>query len=182
MKIIKQVLITAIVAALVSGVGVPYAKKHLINGSTIRKGTITGKQVRFPAAQQLHPGARAASSRAHASVTDQFTPVAILGTYDKGDPNSVLRVDWTGGAGVQNSPCEFQIRVDGQPGAGGDVVVYQSAEWIATSALYSGLPTGVHEVEVYARLSNFAGQDYGCFVDPDVKAPRSVGTVTELVQ
>lgn len=180
MNTLKQIVITAMVASVIGGVGVPFAKQHLINGHSIKRGTITGKQVKFPAAKQLTPGAR--SAKAHVSVADQFSPVAVLGTYDKKDPSSVLRVDWIGGAGVQVSPCEFQIRVDGQSGAGGDVVVYQNAEWISTAALFNGLSTGIHEVEVYAKLANFAGQDYGCFVDPDVHAPRSVGAATEVVQ
>lgn len=181
MKTLKQILITAVVAALVSGVGVPYAKQHLINGKQIKKGTVTGKQVKFPKARAI-AGASAASARAHASVADQFTAVAAVGTYTKQDAQAVLRVDWTGAVGAGVSPCLFQLRINGQPGQGGEMYVTGGREWQNTSALFSDLPAGDYRVEIWARLTQFAGQDYPCTVDPSSDAPRPTAVATEEVR
>lgn len=183
MKTIKQIFITAIVAALVSGVGVPYAKQHLINGKQIKKGTITGKQVRFPAARPLS-GARAAraSAVAHTSVTDRYTPVAVLGSYEKLDAQSVLRIDWGGVLSAQQNACVFQVRVDGLPGDGNEIYVPGGPQQYTVSSLFTGLGAGSHEVSLYARVLDYAGGDFACNVNPRPGVTVTPATATEEVR
>jgi hypothetical protein len=182
MKTLKQILITAVVAALVSGVGVPYAKQHLINGKQIKKGTITGKQVKFPSARGLSGGVRTAAAAPRTAVGADFQPVAVLGSYNKADANSVLRIDWTGGVSQTINTCVFQVRVDGVPGEGGLYTTNAPSNWVNVSALFNDIGAGDHLVEVYAKALHFGGADTECSVDPDPAQPASQSTATEEVR
>jgi hypothetical protein len=147
---VKQIAITAIVVVLVSGVGVPYAKKHLINGKQIKKGTITGKQVKFPAAHRVSLGARAGARKTS----------AFGGNYVKGDPNSVLQVTWSGTASADFSPCLYTLTVDGKqaPGGGGQAYVQNSQTVnVSVQALFPGLAVGPHDIAISGVSINAPG-------------------------
>jgi hypothetical protein len=171
----------ALVIAL-TGAGA-YAAKHLISGKQIKNNSIKPSKVKFPAARQVKPGAAKAGSVAHTSVGTSYQQVFVAGTYQKGTDASVLQITWTGTAGAGFSPCVFQLRVDGQPPAGGGGEVYvQNSNTVSVSnqALFSGLKTGSHEVAIFARAIN--GGDYPCTVGGDPGGIAQTVNAAELVQ
>ena len=172
MKTIKQVVITAVVASLVSGVGLPLAKKHLINGHDIKKGTVTGKQVKFPTARRVGVTARSASAH---------TASSFDGPYIKLDPASVLQVTWSGTVTGYDSPCIYQLTVDGNPPSGGGGQAYVSNSQtasVSTQALFPGLEVGEHIIGIESTPIN--GPGYIC--DVGNKGIDTTVNVVEAIQ
>lgn len=175
----------ALLVAL-TGVGaVAAGKLNLISGKQIKNNSIRAKKVKFPKATPVRPGgARASRVIAQKSVSDQYEQVAVMGTYAKRDPTSVLQLTWTGTARADFSPCIFQLRVDGQPpiGGGGEVYV-QNSNTVSVSAqgLFTALSPGPHEVAVYARLP-VAGGSHPCTVGPEHAQIAQTVNAAELIQ
>jgi hypothetical protein len=171
----------ALVIALTMGGA--WAASHLISGKQIKNNSIKAKKVKFPRARPLGPPAHAAA-KAHASVSDQYSQVADLGSYSKSDPTSVLQVTWTGPVSTDFDPCVFQLRVDGQPpagGGGGEVLVQNSTTLsISDQALFSGLGVGNHEVSVWARIRD-VGPNYPCTVGGTNPSVPQTANAVELV-
>lgn len=113
---------------------------------------------------------------------DAFALADNAGIYNKIDPTSVLEVDWSGTASAGFSPCKFQLRVDGQPSsasAGELYVANGSTLSVAVSALFSGLATGPHQIEVWA-VSALEGS-YPCTVGPASAGIGQTFVVSEQV-
>lgn len=169
------------------GVGPTLAKRAgLISGKQIKNNSIKAKKVKFPRAQRVRPGgARAAKVIAHTSVGEQYQAVSVMGTYDKADATSTLQITWTGPAqSYAPGGCVFQLRVDGQPPSegGSEYFIAGGNANITTQALFPGIATGTHEIEVFAKSVNSGGADYPCVVGPpEVPIPQTVNAV-ELVQ
>lgn len=103
-------------------------------------------------------------------VGGDFVNVDPVTTYTKVDPTSVLEVTWTGSASAGFSPCQFQLRVDGQPAAPGAGVIYVSNGSIqgnvSLTASFEGLAEGPHEVAIFARTTGGGGSPQPCTVSP----------------
>lgn len=184
MSTIRQIAVTAIVAALVGAVSAEAGHRYLINSpKQIKPGAIRGKQVKFPRAQPIGTKPASGSSRpvigkaASAGQSGGFEPLAVLGAYTKVDGASVLQLDWNGAALAASSPCVFQLRLDGEPGSGGQAYVF-GLSGVTASGMFEGVPAGTHEVEVYARETQ-AGNPAGCDLAGEV--PQAVNA-TEVVR
>jgi hypothetical protein len=150
-----------------------------VESSDIGTGQVTPSDVTMPNPQQLQETGAATSE-----VGATFTLLDPVGTYVKQDPDSALEVDWTGTAAAGFSGCNFQLRVDGTPSANeaGTVFVANGgqAESIAATALFSGLPTGQHSIEIWARTT-LGGGSYSCTVGPATAGIGQTIVVSELV-
>jgi hypothetical protein len=110
-----------------------------------------------------------------------------MGTYMKGTADSTLQVTWTGTATAGFSPCVFQLRVDGKPptGGGGEIFIPNGGSSFSVSdqGLFSGLPAGQQEVEIFARIpAVYGGADYPCTVGGDTGDIAQTVNAAELVQ
>lgn len=158
-------------------------KNGTIRKVDLRKNAVTPQKVKFPRARAIQGAG--ASAAAAATVADTFEPVAQMGTYKKLDAGSVLQVTWSGTADSGDLACIFQLRVDGQPPAGGGGEVYlRSGATLSVSvqALFSGLGAGEHSVEIYARMPDFSGTEYPCTVNPPAAQIEQTVNAAELVQ
>jgi hypothetical protein len=147
--------------------------KDGVKSSDIDNGTVHPADVTMPPPDQLQE-----SDTASAQVGTDFQLVDVVGTYDKQDPTSTLEVDWTGTA--VGTPCWFQIRVDGQPSGttGGDVYANGGIPIsVSATALFEGLPTGSHQIEVWAR----APSTRSCVVGPAAAELGQTFVVSEQV-
>ena len=163
--------------------------KRIKNGAVrtvdLHSGAVTAAKAKFPVAKQLRSTPRQPrSTGATASVGNTYQPAANFGAYDKTDPTSVLQVTWTGTAAGGFSGCNFQVRVDGQPPAGGGAEIYVpnggSAYSVSDQGLFTGLPPGSHQVQIYAKAINPG--DYPCTVGPAEAQVSQTVNVAELVQ
>ena len=133
----------------------------------------------LPAAEQVvAPGA------AVGQVGEEFSLVTTLDSYAKVDPTTALEVVWNGSAEAGFSPCQFQIRVDGQPPVAGAAIAYVQNGSIngavTRTGLFSGLTAGPHEVQIWAR-STTPGGPFPCTVGPDAAGIAQSVSYTELV-
>lgn len=145
-------------------VGAPDLQDGGITSTDIGTNQVTPTDIDLPdPVQTVEPGA------ASASLGTDFVNLDPIETYVKVDGTSDLEVTWSGSAEAGFSPCQFQIRVDGQAAAAGAGVVYVANGTIngnvSTTALFSGLPAGPHDVAIYARAVN-AGGSYPCTIGP----------------
>jgi hypothetical protein len=153
-----------------------------VEGSDIGNGEVQPQDVTMPDPQQLVD-----SATATAKVGSEFALVANVGSYSKADPAAVLEVDWTGTANAPGSSCIFQLRVDGQPAPQGAGMVYvtnvgpESTTSVAVSALFPGLPPGVHAIELWARINNNPGISDPCIVGPSQAGIPQTFVVTEQI-
>lgn len=142
-------------------------KEGAVQSTDIGTGEVEPQDVTMPDPKQLQ---QAGSTTAN--VGTDFGLVATAGTYTKADGASVLQVDWTGTVEAPTASCVFQLRVDGQPsamGAGAIFVQIGTAISVSASALFAGLPSGLHTIEVWARTPNPG------FTDPCVVGPEKAG-------
>lgn len=133
-----------------------------VQTSDIGAGQVAPEDVTMPAPAQISE-----TSVETVQAPDGFVVVDVAGSYAKADPSSLLEVSWTGTVATGFSPCIFQLRVDGQPSganAGEIYVANSSTLSVSVSALFSGLPVGPHQVEVWAK-SSLEGS-YPCTVGP----------------
>jgi hypothetical protein len=153
-----------------------------IDSTDIGNGEVEPQDVTMPDPAQLKE-----SDVATFVPTVDFALLDIVGSYSKDDPTSVLEVDWTGSVeghnGGEASGCVFQLRVDGQPPAGGGGEIFGKGLTSASaSALFPGLAAGPHQVEIWARkvLPN-TGMGDSCTVGPAEAGIKQTVVVSELV-
>jgi hypothetical protein len=158
--------------------------KDLMNGAVrtadIGEGQVQPSDIELPPPVELKaPGVFYAEPP-----TMDFLTLAQVGAYEKKDPTSFLRVDWTGSVeghnGGEASGCVFQLRVDGQPaGAGTGEVFAQGLTSVSDSAIFGSLPPGPHKVEIWARLA--AIDQHGSALDSCTVGPQEAGGVAQTV-
>jgi hypothetical protein len=155
-----------------------------IGEGEVRAGDIGSNQVQptdlqLPAPQQ---GVEAGTSSA--AVSEEFTVLDPVETYVKVDPTSVLEVTWTGSAAAGFSPCQFQVRVDGNPPADEAGTVYVGNGTvngnITTSVTFAGLGEGPHEIAIYARAIG-GGGTFPCTVGPEQAQIKQTFIIAEQV-
>lgn len=149
-----------------------------VDSTAIQDGAVSADQLALPA-----PTLVLSNGEQSANVDDGFERVAALGTIDKQTLDSKLSLDWTGVVSAGPSPCVFQLRVDGQPGAtgAGEVFVQNSVTMTASvESLFAAGP-GTHQLEVWARTVNSGGASYPCTVDPDGTGVSQTVVLQELV-
>lgn len=151
-----------------------------VQSSDIGEGQVTPDDVTMPDPDQLVD-----SDIAKAEFGEEFGRLSDVGTYAKEAPDSLLQVDWTGSAAAGFAGCQFQIRVDGQasgPGAGVFFVANGGqAVSVASTALFSGLPTGAHTIEVWARTVGGGGAQFPCTIGPASAGIAQTFVVSEQV-
>jgi len=159
-----------------------------VSSSDIGNGQVTPQDVTMPGPEQIKDSDVA--KLAPASLA--FQRLDEVGSYTKEDPDSALQVEWTGSVDGHNegeaSGCVFQLRVDGQPPQGGGGEVFGlGVVSIADSALFSGLGSGPHAIEIWARLAQFEPTPMGgpnansCTVGPAAAGISQTIVVSELV-
>lgn len=158
--------------------------RNAIQSSDIGAGQVTAEDVTLPAPAQLKNSATAVID----SPTTDFQRIYVGGTYDKQDASSALEIDWTGSVFGENageaSGCIFQLRVDGQPAAGGGGEAFGTRLIaVSASAVFSGLAAGPHQIEIWARVILPGQLDEGneCVVGPEEAGIAQTFVVTELV-
>lgn len=151
-----------------------------VQTSDIGTGQVTPDDVTMPAPAQLQENA---GDVATAEVSDSFSLVDAVGTYSKQDPGSILEVDWTGSAAAGFSGCVFQLRVDGQPSGTGTGEIYVangSTVSVSASALFSALPAGAHQIQIWAKAT-IGGASSTCTVGPATAGIGQTIVVSEQV-
>lgn len=155
-----------------------------LKDSGITTADIGANQVTATDIEVPDPKQSTENGAASAEVGTDFTLIDPVETYVKQDPTSALEVSWTGSASAGFSPCQFQIRVDGQAAAAGAGAIYVANGTVngnvSTSALFSGLPSGPHDVSIYARAVN-PGQPFPCTVGPAEAQLTQTFITAELV-
>lgn len=149
-----------------------------VHTSDIGADQVTANDVDLPEPVQMVEAPAPASM-----VGPEFTLVDEVGTYTKEDPTSKLQVAWTGSASAGFSPCQFQIRVDGKAAGDGAGVAYlqnSSTLSVSDTALFEGLGSGAHQIQVFARSLNSATA-FPCTVGPAEAAVDQTFVVTEEV-
>jgi hypothetical protein len=168
-----------------SAVGSSDIKSDAVQSSDIGTGQVTPQDVTMPDPEQLREQDVATSNP-----TMAFAKLDDVGSYTKEDPTSTLEVDWTGSVeghnGGEVSGCVFQIRVDGQPAQGGGGEVFgQGITSVAAAALFGGLGTGPHQIEIWARLAaqepGMGGKFDSCTVGPAAADIAQTVVVSEQV-
>jgi hypothetical protein len=152
-----------------------------VDSTDIGNGQVTPQDVTMPDPEQLKD-----TDIASITPTLNFALVDAVGSYTKEDPTSSLQVDWTGSVEGHNggnaSGCVFQLRVDGQPPqAGGGEVFGKGVTSVAASALFPGLGTGSHQVEIWARMTIDTPADNSCTVGPATAGISQTIVVSEQV-
>jgi len=150
-----------------------------LKSADIGTGQVMPQDMTMPPPDQLQ-GNDVATSQ----VGGDFTLVDSIGNYDKQDATSELEVDWTGTASAGNSPCIFQIRVDGQPSssaAGELFVAVQSTISVSATSLFDGLPTGAHSIEIWAKAGNGMYPTSKCTIGPASAGIEQTVVVSEQV-
>ena len=129
--------------------------------------TNTGLQELVTDVANLHPVVTVldyAGSNTDAAPTTAFKLIRTVGNFTKQRGDSTLRLDWSAhhtliGAGAF---CHYQIRIDGrandgdnatnfQPDQEGNAVSYATDESLATFVEFTGVPAGVHTVQIFER-------------------------------
>lgn len=150
-----------------------------VGTTNIQEGAVTADALTLPPPVQVQ-----SSQVATGTFDSTFKQLGVLGTYSKQDPTSVLQVVWSGAAKASSFSCVFQIRVDGQPAgpeAGLGFVSFSGASAnVASSAQFTGLPTGQHEVEVWAHVVSNGGSDTCTLSPPEAGIGQTV-TIQEVV-
>lgn len=88
--------------------------------------------------------------------------VRSVGTFTKLRAGSTVRLDWSAHARTVGDFCHYQLRIDGKANTGasaltyasdqeGSAVAYADDSAIATFAEFTGVPAGVHTVQIYVR-------------------------------
>lgn len=145
------------VALVVALTGTAAVAKHggLIGTRDIRKNAVTPAKVKFPRPQRVSGPARARV--AAYGMTGDFQPLEEIGTYVK-VAGTDLQVTWSGTARslAYAGGCIFQLRVKGQPpaGGGGEAYVNQGTESVSVQGIFPGLPEGEYPVEIWARVEH----------------------------
>lgn len=152
-----------------------------VESSDIGTGQVTPEDVTMPA-----PGQCKFSGTAALDPSLEYQKVTDLCTYTKADASSDLEVSWTGSVlgenGAEAGGCVFQLRVDGQPAPnGGGEVFGKGTISVASSALFSGLGTGSHTIEVWARITVDTPASNNCTVGPEKAGIGQTTVVTEHV-
>ena len=166
-----------------SAVTSPDIASGTVQGIDIGDGQVTPTDVTMPDPDQIQDADTAVGQVG----PEAFALVDTVGSYAKEDPASILEVDWTGTANAPETSCVFQLRVDGQPSAGGGGLVYvanvgaESTTSISVAALFEGLPVGAHTIEVWARSKTSAGSTSPCIVGPAVAGLPQTFVVSEQV-
>jgi hypothetical protein len=141
-----------------------------IGEGEVHSGDIGTNQVEPSDLELPDPQQGVEGGASQAMVGSDFAVVDPVETYTKIDPSSVLEVTWTGSASAGFVPCQFQIRVDGQPAAPGAGVLYVPNGTVngnvTISVDFGGLPAGPHSIAVYARALG-TGETFPCTVGPD---------------
>ena len=122
---------------------------------------------------------RLAVGGTEAGVQDNFSPTdttlherMTLGAFTKNSPGTSIRVSWQAPlwiTGTGNQTCWFQLRIDGQPGIGGNAVLWLGprdtfdADAINSTADFTGLPSGAHSIGVWVRG---VGNPSSCYINP----------------
>jgi hypothetical protein len=136
-----------------------------------------------PTDVQLPPPSETTPNGVSGPVTDQFTKLADVGTYNKTQAESLLNVTWSGAvASGSGTNCVFQVRVNGaEPNAGGgEVFSTQGAVNVSTTALFAGIGTGPLTVEVWAKYSaQFSAPT--CILGPSNPGIDNTFVITEEV-
>lgn len=145
------------------GVDAPDIGTGEVQAPEIADGSVDGAEIDVPdPVETVEPEPTAAP------VPGEFVLLDPVTTYEKVEAASLLEVTWTGSASAGFSPCQFQVRVDGQapaPGAGTIYVPNGSIEGnVSVTATFESLPAGPHSVAIFAR-SIIAGQT--CTVGPN---------------
>jgi cytoskeletal protein RodZ len=151
-----------------------------IHTQDIGTNQVQASDLELPDPQQtVEPGT------ASANVGDTFASIDLVETYVKEDPTSILEVTWTGSASAGFSPCQFQIRVDGQPAAGGAGALYVANGTtngnVMISVDFMDLPAGPHEVSVYGRAVGAGESTFPCTVGPEAAQLQQTFVVAEQV-
>jgi hypothetical protein len=152
-----------------------------VTGGDIGTGQVTPEDVTMPA-----PGQCKFDGTATLTPSLDFQKVTDLCTYNKTDASSDLEVSWTGSVlgenGGETSGCVFQLRVDGQiaPNGGGEVFG-KGVVSVSSSALFPALGTGVHVVEVWARITLGNSASNTCTVGPQKAGIGQTTVVSEVV-
>jgi hypothetical protein len=164
-----------------AGVRSTDVKNGTIGSADIGDGDVQPQDVTMPSPAQIKD-----SDVAAIVPTLDFALVETVGSYAKEDPNSILEVDWTGSVrgenGGEQSGCVFQLRVDGQPAPGGAGEVFgRGLTSVSASALFSGLPAGPHQIEIWARMTINAAMGNSCMVGPAAAGVAQTIVVSEQV-
>lgn len=153
-------------------------QESAVTSGDIGAGQVEPQDVTAPAPDQItEPGGGE-------QVGSTYEPVDTAGIYNKEDPTSVLEVDWTGTAGTGFSPCIFQLRINGQPPAGGGgeaFVANGSTIGVSDSALFAGVPEGLVTVEVWAKATISSNIEYPCTVGPPETTPQTFAVSEQVV-
>lgn len=150
-----------------------------VQTADIGTGQVTPQDVTMPPPAQLQSNGASMSE-----VGNDFTLVSSVGTYAKMDSASVLELNWTGTAHFVfgGSGCLFQLRIDGQPSAsGGGTVFVRDMESVSVTALFTGLATGAHTIEVWARQTPQGPGMSGCTFGPANAGISQTFVVSEQV-
>jgi hypothetical protein len=148
-----------------------------VHSSDIGDNQVTSEDVDLPEPEQI-----VTPPEAPDMVGNEYALVDEVGSYIKEDPTSGLSVSWTGSAAAGFSPCLFQIRVDGTASANGAGVIYVangSTISVSGTALFEGLGTGPHAIQVWAH-STINGS-FPCTVGPVVAGVDQTFVVSEEV-
>lgn len=151
-----------------------------VTSPTIAKGAVTADSLTLPAPVSM---SLEQSTTANFDSTDAL--LATIGTYDKQDASSVLRVDWNGTTETGAGSCVLQLRVDGQPASptAGAVFIQNGGQTlsVATSAQFSGLGVGSHSIEIWAHTVNSGTNAYPCTLSPASTGIGQTVDVSEIV-
>lgn len=127
-----------------------------VKQSDIHRNAVTAKKAKFPVARSV--GTSLETTGATVAEDGGFAPVAQLGTGGVPTGGTKIQVTWagTGRADTYGGPCVFQLRVDGAPSAsgGGEALAGQQVESVSATALFDGLSSGDHAIEIWARAVN----------------------------
>lgn len=153
-----------------------------VTSADIGTGQVTPQDLTLPEPVQFH---LAAGGAPMVEVNDDsYALVATIGTYQKHDAASALKVDWTGTVQGIYFPCVFQLRVNGVGPVDGAGEIYTSnanqAESASASVLFKRLDVGSYAIQVWARTtSSFPGGT--CTIGPAEAGVTQTFVVSELI-
>jgi hypothetical protein len=149
-----------------------------VNSADIGNGQVTAQDVSLPDPKQIQEG-----DVANGLFGPGYALLDSVGTYAKEDGASSLEIDWTGTVATGFSGCIFQLRADGAaaaPDAGTVYVANGQALSVSATALFAGLSTGQHSIELWAK-STLEGGPYPCTVGPAFAGIGQTFVVSEQV-
>lgn len=142
-------------------------KNRSVDTTDIAKEAVENPEINVPNPAQLDE-----EGAASGQVGVDFALVDKVGTYVKEETATALQVEWLGSAeGATFAPCIFQLRIDGvaAPSSGAEwFVPAQQRSNVSISDIFSGLPEGPHEIEVWARTGpgTMGNGPFVCMVGP----------------